>query len=81
MTIDKDLSKEYFLDVLSEMEPHELYELLGVSSGIPDDDTDWDQITDSFFEMRWGLMSETDKDHYTAEARERCGDDGVYCGV
>ena len=78
MSINKSLAKEYFLDVLSEMETQELYELLGVSSGIPEVDTDWDRITDEFFNMRWNLMSESDKNHYTAEARESIGKNGVY---
>ena len=72
--INKELSKEYFLDVLSEMEAQELHELLGA----PEVDTDWDVLADNFFEMRWGLMTDTDKEYYTAEARESVGEDGVY---
>ena len=78
MTINKALAKEYFLDELSEMEPQELYELLGVSAGLPEVDTDWDRIADDFFNMRWEQMTESDRDHYTAEARESIGEDGVY---
>jgi len=71
----------YYLDNLSEMEPDELYELLGIPKGIPNDDVDWDDAVNRFFAMRWDLMSESDKQYYTAEAREFCGENGVYCGV
>lgn len=68
----------YCVDNLAEMESDELYDLLGISKGIPDDMIEWDDVISNFFSMRWEQMTETDREYYTAEAREYCGEGGVY---
>ncbi len=79
--INKQLSKEFYLDVLSEMDPGDVYYELGVSAELPMNEVDWDKIIDAFFEMRWEQMDDSDKESYTADALQFCDENGILVGV
>ena len=79
--INKQLSKEFYFEVLSELEPSQLYYELGISGDVPFEEVDWDSIIPSFFDMRWEQMDKADKESYTAEAMVWCDEGGVLVGV